>query len=64
MALFFNPSPDTIAEPLDTCVGPDNPAKFEPISIYDYMCWYVDRNYPPEAGGKRTDIEPKELGAE
>ncbi len=64
MALFFNPSPDTIAEPLDTCVGPDNPPKFEPISIYDYMCWYVDKNYPPSAGGKRTDIEPQEIAAE
>ena len=64
MALFFNPSPDTIAEPLDTCVGPDNPPKFEPISIYDYMCWYVDKNYPPSAGGKRTDVESQEFAAE
>ncbi len=64
MALFFNPSPDTIADPLDTCVSPDNPAKFEPISIYDYMCWYVDRNYPPEAGGKRTDTESAQFAAE
>jgi isopenicillin N synthase-like dioxygenase len=55
MALFFNPSPDTVAAPLDTCVSADNPAKFEPISIYDYMCWYVDRNYPPEAGGKNDE---------
>lgn len=64
MALFFNPSPDTIAEPLDTCVGPDNPPRFEPISIYDYMCWYVDKNYPPSAGGKRTDVESQEFAAE
>ncbi|MFT5181852.1 MAG: hypothetical protein ACI8S3_001737, partial [Alphaproteobacteria bacterium] len=38
--------------------------KFEPISIYDYMCWYVDKNYPPEAGGQRTGIEPKGVAAE
>ena len=53
MALFFNPSPDTIAAPLDTCVSDEYPAAFEPISLYDYVCWYVDRNYPPEAGGQR-----------
>ena len=64
MALFFNPSPETIAEPLDTCVGPDNTPKFEPISIYDYMCWYVDKNYPPSAGGKRTDTNPQQFAAE
>ncbi len=55
MALFFNPSPDTIAAPLDTCVSDECPAAFEPISLYDYVCWYVDRNYPlkPEAKGFR-----------
>ena len=36
----------------------------KPVSIYDYMCWYVDKNYPPSAGGKRTDIKPKTLAAE
>jgi len=64
MALFFNPSPDVIAEPLDTCVGPDNPPKFEPVSMYDYICWYVDRNYPPEVGGQRTDIAQQQFAAE
>ena len=64
MALFFNPSPDTIADPLDTCVSEDNPARFEPVSIYDYMCWYVDKNYPPSAGGTRTDLKSTEFAAE
>ena len=32
MATFFNPAPDTVAEPLDTCCGPDNPPKYPPIS--------------------------------
>jgi isopenicillin N synthase-like dioxygenase len=64
MALFFNPSPDAVAAPLDTCVSADNPAKFEPISLYDYICWYVDRNYPPEVGGKRTTVERGQFAAE
>ena len=59
MALFFNPSPDTIADPLDTCVSEDNPARFEPVSIYDYLIWYNEKNYSPIAGGTRTDIKPK-----
>jgi isopenicillin N synthase-like dioxygenase len=64
MALFFNPSPDAVAEPLDTCVSEDNPAQFEPMSLYDYVCWYVDRNYPPEAGGKRETGDTEKTAAE
>ena len=59
MALFFNPSPGTIADPLDTCVSEDNPAKYEPVSIYDYLVWYNEKNYSPLAGGTRKDITPK-----
>jgi len=51
MAMFFNPNPDTLAEPLSTCVSEDRPAAFEPVSMIDYMCWYIDTNYKREAGG-------------
>ena len=54
IALFFNPSPETVAAPLDTCVGPDNPPRFEPISMHDYMCWYIDTNYKRDAGGTQA----------
>ncbi len=53
MALFFNPSPDTIAELRLIHVCPMSaPLIFEPISLYDYVCWYVDRNYPLKLGVK------------
>ena len=58
MATFFNPAPDTMAVPLDTCCGPDNPPKYEPIGMLDYVCWYIDRNYSTEFGGKQEGITP------
>lgn len=51
MAMFFNPNPDTLATPLETCVSSERPAAFEPVSMIDYMCWYIDSNYKREAGG-------------
>ena len=51
MAMFFNPSPETLAVPLESCVSVERPAAFEPVSMIDYMCWYIDSNYKREAGG-------------
>ena len=56
MAVFFNPAPDTIAVPLDTCCNTQNPAKYDPISMIDYVCWYIDRNYSTDFGGKQKGI--------
>lgn len=54
IATFFNPNHDTIADPLDTCCGPDNPAQFEPVSMIDYVSWYIDTNYKRSFGGKQN----------
>ena len=51
MAMFFNPNPETLADPLPTCVSAERPAAYEPVSLIDYMSWYIDRNYRREAGG-------------
>jgi isopenicillin N synthase-like dioxygenase len=53
MAMFFNPNHDTMAKPLETCVTPERPAAYEPVSMIDYMCWYIDNNYRREGGGKQ-----------
>ena len=53
MAMFFNPNPDTLAVPLESCVSPENPAAFEPVTMIDYMGWYIDNNYKREAGGSQ-----------
>jgi isopenicillin N synthase-like dioxygenase len=51
MAMFFNPNPNTLAVPFESCVSPKYPAIFDPITMIDYMCWYIDSNYKQEAGG-------------
>lgn len=53
MAMFFNPNPDTLAVPLESCVSPESPAAFEPVTMIDYMGWYIDNNYKREAGGSQ-----------
>lgn len=58
IAFFFNPTWDTVAEPLPTCVGPDNPPRFDPINIHDYLAWYVDRNFSKDGGGRQEDYAP------
>jgi isopenicillin N synthase-like dioxygenase len=54
MALFFNPNCDTLAAPLDTCVTTERPARYEPVSMLDYMAWYMDTNYRREGGGRQV----------
>ena len=51
MAMFFNPDPETLADPLPSCVTAEHPAAYEPVSLIDYMSWYIDSNYRREAGG-------------
>lgn len=54
VATFFNPDPDTVAVPLDTCVSDDNPAQYDPIKLMDYVSWYIDTNYKNDSGGKQA----------
>ena len=54
IATFFNPSPETVAVPLSTCCSEANPSRYEPMSLIDYVCWYIDTNYQRDAGGKQA----------
>ena len=45
LTFFFNPSDDTVAGDIPTCVGPDNPSRFEPITLGEYREWYVKENF-------------------
>jgi isopenicillin N synthase-like dioxygenase len=58
MAVFFNPAPETVAAPLENCCSPENPAQYEPVSMIDYVSWYIDRNYSTEFGGLQEGIQP------
>lgn len=53
MAMFFNPNAETVAEPLETCVTEEHPPAFKPVTMLDYMSWYIDSNYKREAGGRQ-----------
>ena len=55
IATFFNPSPETVAVPLSTCCSEANPPRYEPMSLIDYVCWYIDTNYQRDAGGKQAN---------
>jgi len=54
VATFFNPNPDTVAVPMDTCVSDDSPKQYDPISLMDYVSWYIDTNYKSDSGGKQA----------
>ena len=53
MAVFFNPDHGTVADPRPTFCSETNPAKYDPVTLMDYVCWYIDRNYSKEAGGQQ-----------
>lgn len=55
IATFFNPNPETMAVPLETCCSKNNPARYEPMSLIDYVCWYIDTNYQRDAGGTQAN---------
>ena len=40
--VFFGPSGDAVIECVPSCVGPGNPAKFEPMTYRDVRKWYYN----------------------
>lgn len=42
---FFDAKIDHPMACIPTCMGPDNPPKYEPITYLDYMLWFTRRNY-------------------
>ena len=55
LAFFFNPSWDTVADPMPSCVGPDNPPRFKPVKFLDYREWYLDQNFLDRTGERRDE---------
>jgi len=47
LTFHYNPADQTVAVPLDTCVGPDRPAQFEPKTFIQHMTDYIDASYRP-----------------
>ncbi len=55
IAFFFNPTWDTVADPLPSCVGPDNPPRFKPVRFPDYREWYQNQNFLDMTGNARPE---------
>ena len=53
MAMFYNPNADTLATPLETCVSAEHPTAYDPVTMLEYMSWYIDKNYKRESGGRQ-----------
>ncbi len=45
ITFFYSPCDEAVAEPLDTCVSPDNPPQYEPMSFIEYLAYYSDGNF-------------------
>ena len=45
ITFFYSPSDEAVAEPLHTCVGPDNPPQYESMSFVEYLAYYSDGNF-------------------
>lgn len=54
-AFFYNPNWDARCDPLPGCAGPENPPKYQAVTMLDHVCNYVDRNYTQSAGGQQAD---------
>ncbi|NKB49482.1 MAG: isopenicillin N synthase family oxygenase [Alphaproteobacteria bacterium] len=48
LTFHYSPSDETVADPLDTCIGPDNPRQFEPKTFIQHMTDYIDAVYVPQ----------------
>ena len=61
---FYSPSPDTLIECMETCKGPDNPPRYEPITVGEHSEWFARKNlryYGPRGRPSRGVSGPSRL---
>ncbi len=44
---FVNPDPNTVVKPISTCVNPQNPARYEPVTAGEFLKSRIDGNTEP-----------------
>jgi isopenicillin N synthase-like dioxygenase len=54
LPFFFGPNATALIEPLPTCVGPERPARWEPITYGEYYLWFSKQNYAAYAALETT----------
>jgi isopenicillin N synthase-like dioxygenase len=45
VAFFLDPNPDALVACLDSCAGPDRPARYPPVTAADYLRQRLDATY-------------------
>ncbi|MEL6983868.1 MAG: 2OG-Fe(II) oxygenase family protein [Actinomycetota bacterium] len=55
---FFGTRDDAVIEALPTCVGPEAPARHDPITYGDYQRWFLNRNYAEQTGREASEEAP------
>ena len=45
LTFFFNTNDETVADPLPTCISPEDQPKYDPVVFHDYQVSYLDGNY-------------------
>ena len=53
ITFFYGPSDEARMVPPETCVGPDNPPKYEPVTFLEYLTAYAEGNYLHQAAYAR-----------
>jgi isopenicillin N synthase-like dioxygenase len=62
LAYFHSPNPDTVIQPVATCVSADNPPKYEPAVYRDLVLAFYRANYFHQRGHK-SEVA-KQVGAQ
>jgi isopenicillin N synthase-like dioxygenase len=62
LAYFHSPNPDTVIQPVATCVSADNPPKYEPAVYRDLVLAFYRANYFHQRGHKSEVAE--QVGAQ
>jgi len=45
LTFHYSPNDETVCEPIDTCVGPDNPPRYGPKTFLQHLTDYIDASY-------------------
>jgi isopenicillin N synthase-like dioxygenase len=63
LTFFFSPADETVSRPPPTCVGPDNPPRYEPVTFLQYLTDYAEGNYLHQAELRRQREAARAGGA-
>jgi isopenicillin N synthase-like dioxygenase len=53
LTFFYSPADETVCAPPPTCVGPDDPPRYRPVTFLQYLTDYAEGNYLHQAEARR-----------